>query len=445
MRATNRTMRGVTGGLVFMCISNFLAGCDEHGPAGPVAPFRHPLCEASVGLCDAAMGTGPGFTAPVTVAPSPTLPPEVVSQQAHNNLDVAWHDPDGSGPEPGRVFFAFRTAPDHFASSETAMYVVSTADLATWRFEGSFSVGRDMREPQLVSVGGKLLFYWVNLGTDPLKFEPQGTRVVEWLGPSQFGEPRDVFNAGFLVWRIKPFDQPGHPAGWVHAFGYEGGENIYDLSGDPIRVHWLKSNNGLDWEPVVADQPIVLSGGASETDGVFLPNGAVIAVARNEAGDETGFGSKICRAEAGTLGTWRCNYDRRKYDSPLVFRHDDAVWLVGRRHLGGNGDYDLQEEDLSLQERWISNQLAYWQTPKRCSLWRIDPVALTVTHVLDLPSAGDTCFAETIDLTPSRSLLFNYTSPFDDLETEDPSWLEGQRAPTLIYRTVLSTGTAATP
>ncbi len=418
-----------------------VVACGDAGGSGESEPTRHPLCDRRAELCASGGSDEPGLSPAVVVAPSAGLPDEVESQDAHNNLDIAWHDPDGTGPTPGRLFFAFRTAPDHFASKDTVMYVVSTEDLLSWRFEGRFARGTDLREPQLVSLGGRLLFYYVILGDDPFAFEPQGTEVVEWLGPGRFGEPLPVFEPGFLVWRIKALDQPGHPDGWVHAFGYTGGENIYAFDGEPISVHWLKSRNGLDWEAVVPERPVVLVGGASETDGVFLDDGGFVAVSRNEAGDESGFGMKICRAGAEDLGAWECRSDPRKYDSPLMLRDGAGVWLIGRRNLTETGHYDLGLEDLPMQERSLQNQLDYWQKPKRCALWKVDADALEVSHVLDLPSKGDTCFAEAVRLTEGRELVFNYSSPFDG--DDEPTWLEGQTAPTRIYYTVLGTGAAA--
>ena len=43
--------------------------------------------------------------------------------------------------------------------------------------------------------------------------------------------------------------------------GREGGEGH-----EAMVVHWLTTDNGIDWEPVVPDQPVVLTGGNSETD-----------------------------------------------------------------------------------------------------------------------------------------------------------------------------------
>jgi len=420
------------------------AACGD--TSAPDAP--HPLCQRRPGLCPAEAPTAPTQTAPVTAAPSDALPPEVVSQVAHNNLDVAWHDaPDAVEDDGGgRLYFAFRTAPTHFASPEVVMWIVSTPDLVSWRFEGSVDLDTDVREPQLVSLNGKLLFYFTELGDDMFDFTPRGTRVMQWLGPGRMTAPEAIFEPGFLVWRMKAMDRPGERRGdWVYAFGYDGGENIYDLGGEPIRVRWLRSRDGRAWEPVDPAHPVVLEGGASETDAVFLDDGSVVAIARNEAGDASGFGSKICRAPADAVGDWTCASDPRKYDSPLVFRSARAaragadIWLIARRNVSDTGRYDLGREDLSMSERYVAYQSDYWVHPKRCALWRVDPGALAVSHVMDLPSRGDTCFPEAVPLAPGRELVFNYTSPIPaDPSTPDIDWITGQTEPTIIYWTVLA-------
>ena len=58
------------------------------------------------------------------------MPPEIQSQVSHNNLDIVRFE--------GRLFLAFRTAPDHFAHPDTFLYVVSTTDEREWRYEGQF-------------------------------------------------------------------------------------------------------------------------------------------------------------------------------------------------------------------------------------------------------------------------------------------------------------------
>jgi hypothetical protein len=186
---------------------------------------------------------------------------------------------------------------------------------------------------------------------------------------------------------------------------------------------------------VIPDQPVVLTGGSSETDFVFLDDGSLLAVSRNEMGDETGWGMKICRAWPDALGDWQCVADRRKYDSPLLFRHRDQVYLIGRRNMTETGDYDLQRRDLCDFLQTLTYELDYWFRPKRCSLWRVDPDALAVEFILDLPSCGDTCFPGIVPLGRGNYLVYNYTSPLDG---NDPFWLQGQLNPTLIYGIMLT-------
>lgn len=391
-----------------------------------------PPCEASHGCVDGVLlceplggctgaGAEPALTEPVVVAPSETLPAEVTSQPSHNNLDIAWHQ--------GRLFFAFRTAPNHFASAETRLYVVSTADHVGWRYEGAFHVGRDLREPRFLSLGGELHLYYALLGTDPRTFDPGGSERVTWRGPGMWSDPVAVFADGFIPWRIKVVD------GVAYLLGYTGGGGIYNGEDDaPVEVHWLRSVDGSSWSPVVEGQPVVHRGGVSETDFAFLPDGGVVAVGRNEKGQDGRFGSRVCRADAATPGEWRCADDPRKYDSPLVFAHGEQVWLIARRNVTEDGHYDL-EMDLTPAQEWATYQAAYWMKPKRCALWRVDPEALKVTHVLDLPSAGDTCFPSAVPTGPGQYLVYNYSSDFGD---PDQTWLYGQNHPTFIYRTTLT-------
>ena len=72
--------------------------CGDDDPAGETA--RAALCDAVAGLCEGPSVAVPTLSAPTQVAPSSALPSQVVSQDAHNNLDVAFHQ--------DRLFFAFR-------------------------------------------------------------------------------------------------------------------------------------------------------------------------------------------------------------------------------------------------------------------------------------------------------------------------------------------------
>lgn len=388
-------------------------GAEDAAPDTPTCVFD---CEGFERAC----GDGcPTLSEFAIVVPSLGLPPEAPTQNANNNLDVVEHE--------GRVFLAFRTAIFHFAHEEAALHIVSSEDQTQWTYEGSFQMGTDLREPRLLSWDGKLFLYFAVLGTNPVRFEPQGMMLTERLGPGDWTDPTWFYGEGFIPWRTKVID------GVPYLITYVGGESIYELENpDPIRVHWLTTQDGETWVPVVEDQPEVLVGGSSETAFVLLDDGSVVAVSRNEAGDpESGWGSKICHAPAEAQGAWDCIADPRKYDSPLMFRQADEVYLVARRNVTDSGHYDLGGDELAAEERTRRNLLDYSSRPKRCALWKVDPEQRSVEFVLDLPSRGDTCFPGLVRRDENTVTIYNYTSPIDG---PDVSWLGGQGGHTYIYR-----------
>jgi hypothetical protein len=355
------------------------------------------------------------------VVPSEGLPSEVHPQTSNNNLDIVDHE--------GRLYMAFRTAPSHFASADTVLYVVSTEDERTWRYETQFAMDTDLREPRFLSFGGQLHLYFAVLGSDPTKFEPQGMRHTRMLGPGSWSEPEPFYDPGFIVWRTRV--ERGVP----YMIAYEGGENLYEPGQVPeLQVHLLTTDDGVEWVPVTPGQPAVYVGGGSETDFVIRDDGSLVAVIRSEVGDELGWGSKVCRAPAGRLGEWECVGDKRKYDSPLMFRDGDDVYLIGRRNVTETGNYDLEMRDLPESEQTLAYLTDYWDHPKRCALWRVDQDALAVSFVLDLPSRGDTCFPGLVSRGEGRYLVYNYSS---DVEGTDWNWLQGQVRPTYIYRQIV--------
>lgn len=381
------------------------------------------LCSLLPDACEDPEGAPPALTEAVTVVPNDNMPDGVVSQDAHNNLDIVWFQ--------DRLYFAFRTGQNHFAHFGVRLYIVSTTDQRSWRLEADIHLEKDLREPRFLPVGDRLFMYFARLGEIPYTFKPEAVMVTERLGDGDWSDAVEIKPTGedgFIPWRGREAEP-----GVGHLIGYVGGDSIYDQV-DGTRVHWLKTTDGMTFEPVVGDDSVVLSGGVSETDWTILEDGTLVAATRNEGGDEDGYGSKICRADAGDLGSWTCAHDPKKYDSPLVFRHRDTAYLVGRRQVANDGLFDLGMEG-DPEDFYIEYQNTYWGTPKRCALWELDEDDLTATWVLDLPSNGDTCFASVIPLSETKYLLYNYSSPLDD---PDLAWREGQHGETFIYRTTLT-------
>ncbi len=364
------------------------------------------------------------------IVPSSGLPPEVTVQPSANNLDVI--DVDGT------IFFAFRTAPSHFASEDTHIYVLRSDDGTTWSHEATFFLGTDLREPRFLETDQGLRLHFARLGTSSVAFEPGGTLISDRGADGEWSDPATLFSDDdtYIPWRSR------WSGGAAMLVGYRGGSDTYFSENPEIEIGWYRSDNGRDWSPWAEGAVPVLVGGGSETDLAFADDGAVIAVVRNDAGEDNHWGSKICRGEAEDVAQWTCVYDARKYDSPLVFAHDHRIWLIARRNVTETGAFDLEQRDLDEAEQSILYESTYWGTPKRCSLWEIDPQTLSVSFVLDLPSRGDTCFPSILPLGNDRFQVWNYSSPVDG---PDISWLEGQVGETRIYTQTLVIPSSSRP
>lgn len=372
----------------------------------------------------------PGET--TVVVPGPGLPEGLELLPANNNLDVVDHD--------GALFLAWRNAPNHFASEDTRLFVVRSDDGGeTWALEHTIALATDLREPRFLSTDAGLILHYALLGTSSIDFEPGGSERAVRAPEGSWSVGRPAFDGAapgiggetFIPWRTRWLGET------AMMIGYTGGGVLYDFeSGEgATTVQWLGSDDGLQWRPWAGDDPIVLAGGASETDLAVDGEGRIVAIARNEAGDEDGFGSKICAAEPEAPMDWRCAHDPRRYDSPLVFAHEGEIWLVGRRNLNDqDGAFDLGQPELSPEQQSLAYAADYWGWPKRCSLWRVDPVLLKVELVLDLDSRGDTCFPSIRWLGPHSAELWSYSSPLDG---PDLPWLEAQVGPTVITRQLL--------
>jgi hypothetical protein len=350
---------------------------------------------------------------PVPVVPSPTLPPGLDLKRSNNNLAIALHD--------GRLFLAFRTAPIHFASPNARLVVLSSPDLGrTWALETTIATGRDLREPFLLEVGGHLRLYFVELNERFYRFEAlalwRSSRCGAgcWTVPEKWGAPDEI------TWDFKV---RGGRA-WMTSYR----NKRYEVRTRPVEIRFQTSTDGLDWTDV-GEGP-VYRGGATETSFEFDRGGSLWAITRNEDGDESGFGSHVVSAEAGTLGVWRFpkRSDPQKFDSPRLFRHGAEIYLVARRDLGP--PFGMRFASLSGGTRRLFAWASYSLQPKRTALYRLDPQARRFEPIVDLPSAGDTAFPSVVRLSPHEFLIANYSSAFRHKER---SWFWGQLNSTGIY------------
>ena len=361
-------------------------------------------------------------TPPVTVVPSAGLPPQVDVKRSNANLSVTRHG--------GRLYMVFRTAKWQIADQDAVLYVVSTKDQRHWRLEGSFTYGRDLREPRLLSWHGHLLLYFALLGGNPAAFQPGGTMATEETSRGQWTKPKRILFDDFIPWAVKTHK------GVPYMLGYTGGGGTYSPNPPDKKVYWLTTSNGFDWRPVDPARPVVYVGQCGETDFAFRADGSLVTACQTEEKDRLGWGAKVCTAPATDTADWTCRGDPRRLDSPFVVTQGGKVYVIARRQPNFGGRYDLGYDYLPNQDaKFAAYDGAYAATTKRCALWRIDPSTRRFRPVMDVPGTGDTCYPSLIDEGGGRYLLYNYTSPLDTDQPWGTALLFGR---TLIYRTTLT-------
>lgn len=352
---------------------------------------------------------------PYWLIPSLDLPEGVDAQNSNNNVSITIFN--------HRLFLAFRTGPTHFASKKTGIYIISSGDGKEWRKEKEIFIGRDVREPFLIPIDGKLHFYTFGAGTKMTTFEPEFIDHFSSDGNGIWSEPEKVLNLGEVHWSIK------NRNGSTFMTSYIGSH--YELRGpSQVRMFFKETKDGANWKSM-NDTGAVYFGGVSETAWEFDRDKNLWAVTRLEDGDNTGFGSHVAFAKAGEYGKWEFpdTADARCFMSPNMFRHGDELYLIGRRQLGKK-PFGKVKRSRKMSAQRKGNWVGYSLTPKTTALFKINKKTRKVEHVMDMPGAGDTAFPSIIRLDKHRFLVANYTSPINHQKRD---WLMGQLGKTKIY------------
>ncbi len=358
---------------------------------------------------------------PQWIVPGPALPRDFSILRSNNCIGIAMHQ--------NRLFAAWRSAPSHFASKKTKLFVMSSPDLGkTWKSELQLALGSDVREPFLISFHDKLFFTFFQGGKNPLKFEPKRMlRTIRdasgnWSALEPFGTPGEV------PWELKVRGDRIYMTSYLGDH-YSAGESKIDL-------HFSSSTDGTNWAPVSPERPVVYRGGVSEVGFEFTDVGTLWGVTRNEDGDESGWGSQVVSSGNWGADPWEfpAKSDPNRFDSPRMFRHGLDLYLVARRDIGG--PYDKKYRDLPFAiQKWVY-LVTYSLRPKRTALYKLDTVARKIEWLSDFPSAGDTSFPSIVQTSPDSFLVANYSSPVNHKRW---SWLHGQISPqgTGVYLTRL--------
>jgi hypothetical protein len=380
-------------------------------PAGATPsddPFDYPIDDGA---------WRPTLSPAVAVAPGPALPAGVTCMASNNNVAIALHE--------GRLYLAWRSGPLHFASPLVRKTVISSGDGArTWRLETTLARGADLREPTLLSIGGRLHLHCFEAGKTAISFAPSHVWRTTREPDGRWTDPVEAMEGGEVPWEAKV------RRGRACMTSYRGGH--YGVGEATVDVHFRSSSDGVTWTDVDPARPAIYSGGVSEVAWELTPEADLWAVTRLEDGDRTGLGAHVASARAGALGDWTfpSQADPERFDSPRMFRHGRDLYVLARRDVGG--PFGDEPGWLPAGDRKIAALLAYSARPKRTTLYRLDTTARKLVPVLDLPGCGDTAFPSVARTGPHTFLVANYTSPVEDPQR---TWISGQVASdgTMVY------------
>ncbi len=298
------------------------------------------------------------------------------------------------------------------------MYVVSSTDLETWNYETEIQLACDVREPRFAVYHDTLNLYFFRGGTRTFRFEPKEIFVIRKSESGNWSEKQSVLLDYFVPWRIRERKDT------LYLSAYYGKDLYNNKHQSNLRLFW--STDALVWEPI-SEEPQVALLSAEEGEFIFDKQGNLFATVRLE-----GTGSLVCSAGKTSIGNWKKLRSKTKYDSALLFDHQDDIYLVSRRNL--DGEIDKVKNRKNEKQGRLNNLIRYSITKKVTSLFKLSKDDLTLSLITDFPSSGDNAYAGISKLDDNTYLLMNYSC---DIKHTKSSWLAGQLGKTYIYWTKL--------
>lgn len=300
------------------------------------------------------------------------------------------------------------------------MYVVSSADLDTWKYETEIAPQRDLREPKFAVYHDTLNLYFFTGGTSLFGFEPHEILVCRTIGGGSWTAPQSVNLDGFVPWRVRERKDTLYLSAYY-------GKNLYNSANNHIsNLRLFYSTDALKWNPMSVE-PQVNTFSAEEGEFIFDKSGNLFATVRLE-----GTGALICSADGNCLYNWKKVRLKTKFDSALFFEHKDDIYLVSRRSL--DGDIDKLKNRTNETKRRARNLIRYSITRKVTALYKLNKKDLSVTLVTDFPSTGDNAFPGISKIDDDNYVLMNYSS---NIHGKKKSWISGQLGKTYLYWTRL--------
>lgn len=337
------------------------------------------------------------------------IPPQCKIQKSNNNLDLVKYK--------DRYYLAFRTAPTHFASKKVVIYIISSKDLETWEYESEIKMGRDIREPRFIVYHDTLNMYMFTGGKKLFKFEPNEILITRTAGNKTWSATKSVNLDGYVPWRVRERNDTLYLSAYY-------GRNLYN-NGHKSDLRLFYTKDPTSWKKLsVEPQVDVLA--AEEGEFIFDKKGDMYATVRLE-----GNGSFICKADKSNIANWQKIRSKYKYDSALLFDHNDDLYLISRRNLDGEVD-KAKHRGANEKKGRIRNLIRYSTTRKVTACFKFNKNDLSLTHITDFPSTGDTAYPGMVQLDKDTYLLMNYSS---DYNKHKKNWIRGQFGKTYIYWT----------
>jgi hypothetical protein len=348
----------------------------------------------------------------INLTTSGRLPVECKLRNSNNNLDLVSYK--------SRYYLAFRTAPTHFASGFTRIYIVSSADLAHWTYEDEVFMERDLREPRFFVYKDTLNFYFFSASNNIFKFDPKHVYLKQTLGDGFWNKPKDLNLDGYVPWRIRERGDTMFLSAYY-------GKNIYRKN-HKADLRLFYSMDALHWKPLSKEPQIKLQD-AEEGEFLFDNKGELYALIRLE-----GRGAAVVRASSGNIADWSAiRTTPYKYDSSIMFSDGSDLYVIARKN--NDGAMDKLSKRSNESKGKIRNLIRYWYTTKTTALYKLHKDSLTIHEIMEFPSTGDCAFPALTQMNDSSWVLMNYSS---NIQGRKKSWFAGQLGKTYLYQTILT-------
>ena len=280
--------------------------------------------------------------------------------------------------------------------------------------------GRDIRDPKLVEMGGRLFLYAISrvpgfhyrdLGGQAWTVRAESTDGGRtWTPPVRTYQDVDATGAetfwGFWRYTKRPYTKAGKHRRTLFATGYQDFDTAVGL---------FASDDGITWEKrstIIASYNDVPS--EAELQFFGKNHDTAVALVRLDNQDILADGQTAICTSHDPFVTWECG---RRIEQRL----DGPTWVVRRAH-GRVRSFVFARKHLPC-------------TFKRTAIYELrgdltDPgAAIEVCEIQELKSSGDTAYTSLAPLSRNRSLLAWYSSPVD----QELPWFQGISSPSDIW------------